>query len=215
MTSVAVISDVNGHTASIFEADCVKVFVVPGEKEGWECVRTLPIEIDAQKGLQVVRASVKELIGELGEVKVIAGKKMSGVIYNLFDAAGFAIFEMVGKPERYLDFIKEQLRLDNEEAEKAALQRDAEYPDHPLPTGQENIYAINLVELQKNRPEISSKMALLPFLQNTTFAELNVICSHAPCWFDRTLGEMSLWYEAKQLENGHTSVNIFHAPCNT
>lgn len=203
MPDIAVICDQNGLTASVFDGSVITVFT--RQDDNWAIVVQYPIHIDADNGLQAVRDEIGRLIERLGGVRVVAGKKMSGVIYHMFDAAGFAIFEMVGKPERYLDFIA--AKLEEEAQTKTA---DDDFPDHPLPTAQGNVYAIDLVALQKRRPEISSKMALLPFLKNSPFAELQVVCGHVPPWFDREFAGMGLKYDLQQASNGRTVVTVYH-----
>jgi hypothetical protein len=114
----------------------------------------------------------------------------------------------VGRPERYLDFVAAQL-----EGEEQAKQVIDNYPACPQATGQEGRYGIDLIELQKRRPEISSKMALMPFFENTGFDELLVACAHIPPWFEHSLGGMGLRYRALSADDGTQQVCVYHAAC--
>ena len=52
----------------------------------------------------------------------------------------------------------------------------------PVQTQTPGVYFLNLLELQKECPEISSKKALASFLSDTPFLELHLVCAHIPPW---------------------------------
>lgn len=201
MQKIAVICDKGGKTSTIFDCDCVKVFL---QEDGiWRPSGSYPVNIDTGKGMGSVRESISELIDALGDVVAVVGREISGVPYHLFDTAGLAVFELSGSPQEFLDYVsKETLQ------EKGTKNSTISYPDHPLPAG-EGKYKMNLIELQQMRPDISSKKALMPFFENTIFYELEVTCSHIPPWFDRNFPGMKLKYEAAKLDASY-KVTIFH-----
>lgn len=174
----------------------------------WEEESAFSVEIDVEKGLAAVRGAFGALALRLKEagVEAVAGREVSGVAYNRLDAAGFAVFEMKGRPERFLDYIA--LRLEQNETAAAAAGRT---PASPQPYGDPGCFRLDLAELAEKRPDVSSKMAVVPFLQNAEFAELRVVCAHIPPWFERSLGEMGFTFEPSALSNGKLLVRIFPA----
>jgi Fe-only nitrogenase accessory protein AnfO len=205
MFSVAVIEDQNGLTASLTECREIVIYSKSEDETEWAITGEINAEIDASKGMAAARAALDRLIARLGETRIIVGKNISGVIYHKLNTAGFAVFEIMGKPERYLDYV----------ISKAMREEDAppeEYPDHPLPADREGCYTLNLTELQLRRPEVSSKMAILPFVQNKVFDELKVTCGHLPPWFNKMLGPMGLSFTVTE-HSGSLCVSITPAAC--
>lgn len=208
MPDIAVICKPNGTVSALSEDTVVRVFAKEAESGEWRITKEWEASIDCEKGLREVRKSMGMLIEKLDGAKAIAGKSITGIAYHLFDAAGFAIFEMTGRPERFLDFIAAQLERSEQEA-----QEQESCPTAPWQTAEEGCFCIDLTQLSEKKPEISSKMAIMPFLQNETFLELLVLCAHVPPWFERNLLAMGFQFEAARADDGGFRVRIFHAAC--
>jgi hypothetical protein len=54
----------------------------------------------------------------------------------------------------------------------------------PVSTETEGIYYLDLVLLQTECPDVSSKKAMKDFFSNTPFLELHLICRHLPPWIE-------------------------------
>jgi hypothetical protein len=67
-------------------------------------------------------------------------------------------------------------------AAKKAIVKDAK----PVETSTPGVYFLDLVALQKECPEVTSKMAMMDFLKNTPFMELHLVCKHIPPWIENS-----------------------------
>ncbi|MFA9380069.1 MAG: Fe-only nitrogenase accessory AnfO family protein, partial [Acetanaerobacterium sp.] len=52
----------------------------------------------------------------------------------------------------------------------------------PTPSDGDGRYFLDLIALQNEHPEVSSKQVLLPFLESTPFFQLDLVCTHLPPW---------------------------------
>jgi hypothetical protein len=101
----------------------------------------------------------------------------------VFDRAGLHIFEIGGISDGVFDGIVEDLRgADAAAAAKAAIVRDA----RPVETSTPGVYFLDLVALQKECPEVSSKKAMMDFLKDTPLLELRLVCKHIPPWIENS-----------------------------
>lgn len=178
MDTIAVYLQEDGTLISFDEASRICVHARNGK---WHIQNEIRIEKMRNLNTDSVRDSITDLIRQMGGCRVIVGSNLSGLPYNLFDRAGFAIFDMREYSEAALDAVMEDLQEWNEErrrmnADSVALS--------PRETSEPGIYTFDLVKLQDKFPDMSSKKALQVFLQETPFLELRLICSHVPPWID-------------------------------
>lgn len=206
MPDIAVVCDKEGRAASLFDGTAVVVY--QKSADGWSAAESYPLELDISQGIGAVRKSVTAMIASLNGLKTIAGREMSGVPYHMLDAAGFAVFEIGGYPEEFLDHITSELEMELQ-AKNAA----EEGPASPEPVDGEGRYRLDLTELLQRRPDLSSKKVLVPFLENTPFYELEVMCSHIPPWFSRNLSSMQLEFKSEMLSSASYRVTITHQTC--
>lgn len=208
-STIAVLVDSLGQTASLFEATAIKRYGRRGGK--WTVIEEYPFRIATAQGVKALRESLVETIAALGETKTIAGKEIAGLTYNILDTAGFRIFEAEGMPEVFLDSIANA----TEENMESLLQpmQETQTAACPKQTEIEGNYYINLKELQIHNPEITSKKVLLPFLKNESFYELEVVCSHIPPWLERDFDKLGLKFDAVQTSQNECRVKIFRKVC--
>ncbi len=207
--TIAVLIDSMGQTASLFEATAIKRY---GKSAGkWMVMEECPFRIVAAQGLKALRESLMEIIVALGDTKIIAGREIAGLPYNIFDTAGFRIFEVEGRPEIFLDFISKAAE-ENMESLLHPVQEEQTVA-RPQQTETEGVYCVNLKELQIRNPEITSKKVLLPFLKNESFYELEVVCSHVPPWFERDFDKLGLKFDAVPTSQNECRVKIYRKVC--
>jgi hypothetical protein len=116
---------------------------------------------------------------------------------------GFTIFET----DNISDTLFDEIILEIEEStEKKAPA--IETPTSPAQTDNAGIYFLDLINLQLQHPEISSKKALKSFIQTTDFDKLEIICCHVPPWFDNVLPAKKLTYNTELLETNKLKVTI-------
>lgn len=146
----------------------------------WTEIERYYVNINEAEGISALRTEIRNVISWLGECRIAAGAQISGIVYQELDRAGFSIFEISQISPEILD----DILLDVEEAEKARC-AVAGVPMAPIETSTPGIYSLDLIKLQQAFPELSSKQALRPFLDNTPFYELRLICAHIPPWLEQ------------------------------
>lgn len=187
--------------------------------DDWNKSDPIPFSCDLSGGLASIRENIGQMLGAFNDCRIIIAKSITGIPYQVFDRSGFIICESKDFDLELLDAIQADLISQNEEAQEDAslLART------PEETDVSGYYRFDLTQVQKKHPEMSSKMVLLPFLKETPFYALEVVCDHIPPWFDHQLPEMQLKYSIvdtlthnKSEENKNDSaqhVVITHAVC--
>ncbi|GIM30579.1 hypothetical protein CPJCM30710_32450 [Clostridium polyendosporum] len=207
---IAVVLDENGQTSTFYESSVIKVYTK--EKEEWKVISETSLSDNKMTGTKLIRESIKNIVEYLNECRVIVAKEVSGIPHTVLDMAGFKIFEVEGEPEELLDPVLEI--LEQGEVEKTSSVNDNDIKVEPIPLNKEGSYYINLKEVQKSKPGITSKGALLPFLRNNTFYELEVICSHIPPWMESELKRLHMGLDITQNSSGEYKIIIYRKTCN-
>ena len=114
-----------------------------------------------------------------------------------------------GEALELLDAIQADLISQDEEANEDARLL-AQTPEE---TNVPGYYRFDLTQVQQKHPEMSSKSALLPFLKETPFYALDLVCDHIPPWFDHQLPAMQMQYRVENKNNSATHVVITHVVC--
>jgi hypothetical protein len=93
------------------------------------------------------------------------------------------IFQIGEISDEIFDGVVEDLKSANAEAAaKEAIIRDAK----PIETSTPGVYYLDLVALQRECPEVTSKKAMMDFLRDTPFMELRLVCKHIPPWIENS-----------------------------
>lgn len=205
----AVLHGENNLIAEIF--DFTKIIVYEKIEE-WEAVTALSgtgINAEIQEKTNI-RKNMEMIISWLKEheIKIIIGKLIVGIPYYMLDKNGFIVCEAENFSQELLEQIAADYLEKNEEAEKT----EEEVPSRPFPVDNEGNYFLDFALLQKKRPEISSKKALLPFLSNELFQSLTVVCTHIMPWLDVFLEDRNLKIDAER-KNGLYTVKISRKLC--
>ncbi|MGE4507890.1 MAG: Fe-only nitrogenase accessory AnfO family protein [Eubacteriaceae bacterium] len=193
----------NGGKLSDFSAASV-IQIYNSMSESWEISKTIPITLDLTLAPGELRNSIKALAESLKPARVIITQGIKGMPYQIFDQSGFIICESDFFDLELLDRIRQDLL----ETQKQDLISDSEQPTAPIPTDEPGRYFIDLDKLQKNRPDISSKMALMPFFEKSDFELLDVICEHFPPWFTDRFPKMGLTFTIVEDFNKMTHVIV-------
>lgn len=209
MEKVAVVVDADNSISTLFDA---KSIVIYSKRSGvWEEDKTIPVSLDKNSGMSLMRSSMMEIIASMDTCKIIAGKEISGIPYNMLDAAGFSIFETEGNPRGLLDSVISMVN-ENTFIEQERADKESKLP-RPEPIDPDGNYRIDLAFYQKCQPIMSSKKILLPFLRNTVFHSLEVVCSHVPPWFGVELEQLGLLAETEKIKDNYFKVTILHKTC--
>jgi Fe-only nitrogenase accessory protein AnfO len=212
--TIAVIAGVDGKTAVFFEGIIIKVF--SKTDEGWIETDDLAYSINTSLSLRDTREEIIKIEASLAPMlsedsKIIVGSIVTGIPYNIFDLAGYTIFEIEGSPEQFLDEIEMQMQMDVT-IDKPKDGETIIFNEFPVLTDNGK-YFMDLKTLQIKKPGVTSKQALLPFLTNETFYSLELVCAHIPPWFDRDFDRLGLIYSAKKSGNSDLHVTVAHKVC--
>lgn len=206
---IAVLVNESGLTASFFEK--VQVHLYEKSKGQWEVVSTFPLKLNMYRGIGEVRNNLLEVINNLSGCKVIVGRDISGQPYNILNSNGFAIVQLEGEPLPSLEYIWNMVT--NEALPDDSAPTEDEVQLQPIETSMSGNYTIDLIKIQSVNHTISSKKLLLPFLNNTTFNELEVICSHVPPWFETELEKLGMNFDIQTFGADKFKVIIFKKAC--
>ena len=177
---IAVLSDRFSKPSDFFTAEEVCIY---RNDHGWRKERTIAVSRAVTESITQIRRDAQQLAEQILPCKIIAASELSGIPYAVFDAAGFRIFEISELSDNVLDGILE----DVVQAEQSTmLQVKVRQQMRPIETETAGFYYMDLIMLQTENPEISTKMALADFLENTPFMMLTLRCNHVPPWIQKT-----------------------------
>ncbi len=194
---IATVVGEDGITSALNSGGTVTVYK---RSEGqWAEDRSTAFSLEGSKGLVEMRSRMGELVKFLGPCKILVAKSASGVPYFELEKAGFTVWEIPGAPESFLEQVWS-------EEEKAEAERAAPPPPiEPMPTPVEESpgnYAINIRDIQKCRPELSSKKVLQQFIRKGQFRTLVIVCDHVPPWIEMERSTVGFTMEAAREGKG-------------
>lgn len=145
------------------------------KKDKWIKKQEIKTNINEFNTMQSLRKYFVDLVNELDDCKIVVVEKAQGIPYGVFYEADYSIWELSGTPEEFLDMIIEgekrhDVEIKTNENESVAKKIEDGY------------FLIDLNELQFTKPELTSKKAIIPFLEKEVFDVLEVICCHIPPW---------------------------------
>lgn len=175
---IAVYTDQDHALCNFAEAERIIIY---RKDDNWDEETSFPIVHTASAHLADLRQDILTIIEQVGDCRIIVGGSLTGAAFSLFDRAGFQIFGILAVDDETFDGILQDiaggdaLRRMREEIIKNA---------RPVETETDGIYYLDLIALQTECPEVSSKKALMDFLENTPFLELHLVCRHLPPWLE-------------------------------
>ena len=204
---IAVFLGANKKTADLYSVCSVKIY----ERflEEWLEVSEFPFMLKNESSAEEMRSLMKSLILKLDNCKIIIVKELIGIPYHILDKEGFIICEAEEFSFGILDAVYNDFCVEKEEEEKA---EEIYVPTCPQPMDDMGNYFLDFNAVQKYKPEVSSKKALLPFFSNELFLSLTLICSHIMPWLDNFFEEHNLEYSHKR-EDGLYTLYITHKKC--
>ena len=199
MEKIAVFIDEKGEIGSFTESEYVNMFMKKDNK--WEIEKKLNLNIKNINGIKEIRQAFLELTEELEDCKVVVASNAFGIPYSIFYAEDFSIWELQGKIEDILDdiLIKEK---EHEELEKKKNEEQIAVEIN------EGHYLIDLIELQLSNPELSSKKAIIPFLQTRDFTKLDIKCCHVPPWIEKEINKKDILMVIKEISKHEYKVTL-------
>lgn len=203
---IAVFMRTDGNTASLYEPAQLHVF--RRKERVWQSVREREAEIRKAGGLPEMRRQMEELIGFLGECKIVVAEAFQGVPFFELEKSGCHVWEFSGKPAGFLDYILEQ----EESVEHAVTEENP--PDPPLLEEMgEGKFRISIRSIQQGGGGLTSKQVLMPILRRGGFYQLEIICAHVPPWLAGELASEAWEYAAEKVNDQEWRVQVARKVC--
>jgi Fe-only nitrogenase accessory protein AnfO len=175
----------------------------------WNQSGKIPVKPDLTGGMAAIRENVTRIITAFNDCRIIITQSLTGIPYQIFDQAGFIICESEDFGQDLLDAIQTDLIRLAKETETVA----PPVSKAPVAADDSGHFFLDLNQVQMHYPDLSSKMALLPFLRDTPFYALEVVCNHIPPWFENIFPELGLAYTVQTEDAAGKHVVITHVVC--
>lgn len=214
---IGILFNKEGGLTDFYNLNHIKIY---DKKDSFEAVKIIEnINLDTSN-LALFRSCLNELLNQLKECKVLVGTVVIGIPFYFFNQNGIEICEAEFFSEKLLEQIYEDyilLPLEqkskmNDNEGQALGEKALGIPTEPTAVNDEGEYFLDFIELQKYRPDISSKKALIPFFYNTLFQKLTIVCSHVMPWLDVFLEQRNLICDIKHEKNKYI-LEITHKIC--
>lgn len=180
MKGIAVFTDENGNMANFY--DCVRFNIYRKEDAGFNLQKTVEYEKIEPLEPVKIRSDTEALIELIEDCDTVAFKELLGIPYSVFDKAGFHIFLIDNYSEEMIKGIEDDMNsLDESNKKKEEMLKEA----RPVETDTPGVYFFDMLAVQTEYPEMSSKQVLKPFLDSVPFMELRLLCAHMPPWIER------------------------------
>ena len=169
--------DETGRAAALSQPCSLRIF--RRDRGQWRLDRSASLNLADATGLADLRRRMVEIIAVFGECKTAMAAAFQGAALHELEKAGIELWEVDGDPAALLDTILF-------EEEKAAQQADKStaLPFPVLENLGEGRYSLSIAEVQRSSGGLTSKQVLLPILQQGSFRELAILCTHVPPWLE-------------------------------
>lgn len=202
---IAVILDKDLQLTRLQDASILLVY--KRENMGWIVRKEIPVNNIFAGTLPAIRHNLIKLQAELSDCKIIIGTNITGVVFNVFNQAGFIISELQSFHESMLESIYEQ--INNElMGMKKERERSNTIPTKPYETDRKDFYFFDFSLLKNSNAPHSSKSTMIPFLNSTPFKQLEIICDHVMPWLDFEMQKRGFTYETAKTETGKYRIII-------
>jgi len=191
---IAVFIDEYSHILPFYSSGIVEIY--SDDKSTWECINQIPFDMSYQRDLADVQLKISMLASEFEDCNLLIAENIKGLPSALLQEKGIGVWKFSGLflPE-LLDFVKKEL--------EKALVKPEKIIVRPVLIGNEEDaeYEIDLVLLLGENSGLNSMDILIPFMKETNFKKLQILCSHLPKWFDRVLEPFQLVSKLEEIEN--------------
>ena len=169
--------DETGRAAALSQPCSLRIY--RRDRGQWRLDRSASLNLADASGLADLRRRVAEIIAVFGECKTALAAAFQGAALHELEKAGIELWEVDGEPAALLDTILF-------EEEKAAQQADKStaLPFPVLENLGEGKFSLSIAEVQRSSGGLTSKQVLLPILQQGSFRELAILCTHVPPWLE-------------------------------
>ena len=136
---------------------------------------------------------------QMEECKIIIVTKAFGIPYSVFYAEDFSVWELAGNP---LNFLDEIIMKEKDEEE-----RDENQEEIAKKLG-EGYFLIDLMELEILKPEMTSKKAIIPYLEKEEVKKIEIHCCHVPPWLEKEKDKGKITLKVDEIKRNEYNVII-------
>jgi len=177
-----------------------------GDNSDWSMVESFPLRVRRDLSLCAMKTVFVEALNAVKECRHFIVHERRGVFRVFLEDAGFQLWESTSEPIHVQ--LNEVARLDSTKIDSCA---PVLYPQ-PVGDASEEIYRVNMLEVMSQGRPLISREILIPFLETTSFKRLEVICDHAPRWFEFELPDLSMKVESREKMAGSDEMKIVLVP---
>lgn len=213
---IAILFDKNNRITDFYNLNSIKIFKKKDNE--FKIIKEITDISADTSNMNALRKFLNNLCEEFGASKVIVGSQIVGIPFHFFLQKGYEICEADKFSEELLCQIYDDL-IEHQDSKKQASENElekteaAKTPIAPIAIDDEGNYFFDFIRVQKYRPEITSKKALLSFLSNQLYQTLTILCSHIMPWIENYLAQNeNLEYSTKR-EDGVYTIIISHKVC--
>jgi len=183
MGKIAVFANKDSQICEFFDAEQFLIFERGETEAKWEKISEKNFKKIMPSNPALTRRSTETLLPLIEGCDILAGGTLVGIPFSVFDRAGLHIFEIAVINDTIFNGIIEDLQsADAEAAAKEKIIREAK----PVETSTPGVYFLDLIALQRECPEVTSKKAMMDFLKDTPLVELRLVCKHIPPWIENS-----------------------------
>lgn len=198
MNKIAVFLEEKDIISSFEKAKYIKIFTK--EECIWKTEKVILIDrTNDKKEISEIRKKYKSLLEEIGECKIVVVNKAFGIPYSVFYMEDFSVWELEGYAYDFLDEI-----IAREIAEEEMAKQEVEVAK----IIGEGHYLVDLQELELTNPEISSKKAIIPYLEKEEVKKIEVLCCHIPPWLVDRKDKYNINLEIREIKRNDYKVII-------
>lgn len=179
MAKIAVFSK-DEELAPFLECNMVRIY--EKQEDGWKLIETSLFSPVMAGSIGGLRNEMKAVLPLADGADAVICTEIAGIPFAEFDRAGYCIFSAPEIGSQVFDGVMEDIEASDE---KKKIRDEIIKNARPAETQTPGIYFLDLVLLQKECPEVSSKKALREFLDTVPFLELRVDCAHVPPWLEQ------------------------------
>ncbi|GEP64273.1 Fe-only nitrogenase accessory AnfO family protein [Clostridium beijerinckii] len=198
MDEIGVFLNEKDLISSFEEARYVKIFAK--EKHLWKTKKTILINrAGGEKSINEIRQEYKNVINEMDDCKIIIVTKAFGIPYSVFYMGDFSVWELEGNPFDYFDEIikNEMVQEENENKEVEIAKKLGD-----------GYFMIDLQELELINPEITSKKAIIPYLEKEDVKKIEVRCCHVPPWLVAKMDKGEILLSINEIKRNDYMVTV-------
>lgn len=202
--AIAVMLDENDRVTEMNNAKKLSVFHKTEQK--WVLREEIILPELFNGSLPEIRRGLASVAKEIRDCKLIVGKTITGLVFQVFNSAGFIIsetdvFDTAILDNLYSDILKE---IDAFQAEQEA----DKIPAAPVETEIKGNYFFDFNLLKSSDLPYTSKSTILPFLNSTSFNRLEIICDHVMPWFEAEMKKRKLNFTETKIKEGKCRVVV-------